>query len=192
MGAEHAGVCVQFVQHDELQPGEKLGPSPVLGHYRGMQHIWIGEDHRRAAAEFATKRRGGVAVVNAGQHAVGSGGVQCPVERLELVLTQRLGRKHQHRFGAGVVRQRFYQRYLVAETLSRRGARCDHHVLPAAQDVYGGGLVVIELIDTACGEHLFDRVAERLFGLSVGGLATSDLMGVYDLVGVGPAGANLV
>ena len=117
-----------------------------------MEHVRVGQDDVRPAADLPAALLLGVAVVDRGAEArhaeVG--------ERARLVLRERLRRVEVERSQLRVRRERAQDGEVERERLPRRRAGRDDDVAAAAGGVPGVGLVRVEPVDAAGGERLAD------------------------------------
>ena len=67
--AEHAAVDVRLVDHDDREVGEHVRPRPVVREDPEVQHVRVGEDHVRLAADLRALLARRVAVVDRGPRA---------------------------------------------------------------------------------------------------------------------------
>ena len=101
IGAEKAGISVQFIDYDILQAPQELGPAGMLWQEACVKHIGVGENDSGFIAQLSAHVRGGVAVENAGERLWHSRRAQCPPNRLELILRKRLCGVQEDRSGIG-------------------------------------------------------------------------------------------
>jgi len=76
VGAEHAAVAVQLVDHHELEALEELGPLGVVGQDRLVQHVRVGDHDVTAGTHRLAGVPRGVAVEGVGPHPQLPGPVQ--------------------------------------------------------------------------------------------------------------------
>src|SRR5262249_5749064 len=88
VGAEDTAVDMRLVDDHVAEVREHVSPAVVVWEHADMEHVWIGQDEVRPAADLPATLRLGVAVVDCGSELWEAEGR----ERAELVLRQRLGR----------------------------------------------------------------------------------------------------
>ena len=143
--AEDAAIDVRLVQDDVLQPAQRPIPGAMVGQDSEVQHIRVGYDDVRAAADSGPVRSGGVAVEDGVSDAARAFGFRHERGQfLLLVLRQRLCRVEVERARRPVFEKRFEDGQVVAHTLAagRRGRHYD--VPPVPQLLYGLRLVGVE------------------------------------------------
>ena len=181
--AEDAAVDVGLVDHDEAQVGEKVGPQGVVGQDAQVQHVGVGEQDARLAAQRVRARLGGVAVVGAKacafQLALGQ-----LLQAAELILGQRLGGKEVQGAGAPVVEERFQDRDVVGQGLAAGRAGGQDHVLPGADGVDGLGLVGVQPLSADVAQGRFQSRRQRPVQLAIARLAGRQVLHVDHLVPV--------
>ena len=157
VAAEHAAIGVQLVDHHVAQVLEQLGPARVVRQDARVDHVGVAQHHVRAAADRAARVLRRVAVV--GEDAdLGLVGAREPARHLvqlgQLVLGQRLGREEIQRAAGRVPQNGAQDRRVVAERLAGCRGRRHHHVAPRCGVGNHFGLMAVQLLDTACGQHL--------------------------------------
>ena len=63
---EDAAIDVRLVHDDVPQALEQCAPRPVVGEDAHVEHVRVGEEHLRPAADAAALRLGRIAVVDSG------------------------------------------------------------------------------------------------------------------------------
>ena len=154
VAAKHAAVGMQFVDDDELEVLEQLGPAWMVREDPGVQHVGIAEDDLSLAADGAARilRRVAVVGVHADLMLFASNfadGADQFVQLRHLILRQRLGREQIQRARCRVLQDAIENWQVVAERLARRGRCGDHHLLALGNEIEGLGLVRVELLDTS-------------------------------------------
>ena len=104
------------------------------------------------------------------------------LQRLALVLRQRLGGEHVERTGGAVLDQGLDHRQLVAQALAAGGRRRDDDVLAAPDVVDGLGLVGVQSVDALRGESLVQERVQRRVEFAVLSRARRDALAVHELV----------
>ena len=161
VGAEHAAVDVQLVDHHEAQSLEELAPLGVMRQHARVQHVRIGDDD---AAPFADRAPHGcrrVAVVGVGRYRQAAA-QHHSVQLGLLVLRQRLGREQIERGRLGVAQEVRQDRQVVREGLSRGTGRDQHHVVAGPHAPVGFRLVAVQPIDAACAQDAPQAVVQVL------------------------------
>ena len=125
VGAEDASVDVRLVDDDVAQPRQHLSPVAVVGQDADVEHVGVGQDQVRAAADRRALLARRVAVVDRVPQAARSDLGQLA----RLVLGERLGRIEVDRAGGVVAGDRVEHRHVEGERLARGGAARDDHVL---------------------------------------------------------------
>ena len=160
---ENAAVGVRLVDHDVAQVAEELGPQRVVGQDAGVEHVGVGQQHARAAADTAARGLGRVAVVGGGQRVDDPlpRGLHQRIPLAELILCQRLGRVDVQGARQRITRQRLQHRHVKAQRLAagRRGG--DDDVLARQRGVDRLGLVRVQPLGAGRGQRSFHRRAER-------------------------------
>ena len=111
---------MRLVDDDVAQVVEDVRPTVVVRQHADVQHVGVGEDEVRPAADLPATFAGRVAVVD-GRADVRRAQLS---ERPRLVLRERLGRVEVDRALLGVARDRVEHRQVEREGLSRRRPRC--------------------------------------------------------------------
>ena len=136
MRAEDAAVGVRLVDDDPAEVREEIAPALVVGQDPDVEHVGVGEDQVRAAADLRPVVARRVAVVDR----VAKRAEAELRELASLVLRQRLGRVEVERSAAVVARELVEHREVEAKRLARRGPAGDDDVALAR------GLERLELV----------------------------------------------
>ena len=132
VGAEHAAVGVQLVDHHVAQPCKERRPRLVEGQQPGVQHVRRGDEHvRRRSANLPAPVRRGVAVVDVNAEAAAQA-LQEDSQLVVLILLQGLEREDVERVRVGVLQQGGDDRHVVNQGLAA-GRRRRHHDVVAIQ-----------------------------------------------------------
>ena len=153
VAAEDASVDVRLIQDHVPQLVQELGPALVPGEDADVQHVGVGEQDRRGAAQQRALVLRCVAVVDRRHHA----GDTEPGELARLVLGQRLGGEEEEGARLVVGDEGLEHGELVAKAFAARRPGAHDHVLAGGQEVPGGGLVAVQRVDAGREE----RVAQR-------------------------------
>lgn len=103
---ERALVHVALVNHDVAQVGEEALELPVDREHALVEHVGVGHEQTRAAADGGPGLLGGVAIVHVDRRGLGGeGGVKHALQRGALVLSERLGGEHEERACLWVLRE---------------------------------------------------------------------------------------
>ena len=152
VAAEDAAVLVHLVHHHVAQVFEELHPQGVVGQDALVQHVRVGDHDVAAGADGPPRRLGRVAVEGEGLDVGAQVGDQA-VHLQHLVLAQGLGRKQVQGPGLGLAQDGVQHRQVVAEGLAA-GRRRGHHQGTAGQgQAHRLGLVAVQLLDAARGQH---------------------------------------
>ena len=180
MGAEHTAEHVRLVYHHVTQIPEQPVPGAVVGEDAHVQHVGVGDDDAGASPDCAPVLAWGVAVVDgvAGAAEPGRQGLQ----RLALVLRQRLGGEYVERTGGAVLDQGLDHRHLVAQALAAGGRRRDDDVLALPDLVDGLDLMGVQRVDALRGKSLGQAWVQGRVEFAVLSRARRDALAVYELV----------
>ena len=146
MAAEHPAVGVHFVDDDEAQVLEELGPLRVVGEDARMEHVRIRDDDVRPRADAAPGVSRGVPVVDIGADVLPEQILQVE-DLLLLVLGERLGGEEVERARVGLPEDPVEDRRVVAKRLAGSGRSDRGDVLPRFDAVEHLPLVGIERFD---------------------------------------------
>ena len=150
VGAEHAAIGMQLVDHDEREVGEELLPEAVVRQQARVQHVGRRDQHlRRLLAQRAPLWRRRVAVVDRHAQIGAAQRKGVGLEPAPLVLRECLQRK-QVQGARARIRERGAQRgERVDERLAARGGGRERDVLSAPERGARALLVCVERRDPA-------------------------------------------
>ena len=128
--AEHAAVGVDFVDDDDAQAAEKLGPVGVVRQDAGVQHVGVAEQQSGAFADAFALALRRVAVVGRHGH-IRLQGLDQRSQLGQLVVGQGFGGEEVEGAGVGIVEQAVQDGQVVAQGFARGGGRDDDDVFAA-------------------------------------------------------------
>ena len=158
VGAEHATVGVDLVDHHVAQVLEELRPLGVVRQDRLVEHVRIADHDVAVDADRLARIARGVAVEGGRAKPEAAGGVELK-QFGHLVLGQRLGREQVQRLGT-LLHRRGHHRQRVAQRLARSGGRGDDEVAAVPGRLPCLGLVRVERLDTAGAQGFGKRGRE--------------------------------
>jgi hypothetical protein len=134
---------VRLVDHDDREVGEEVRPELVVGQDPRVEHVGVGQDEVRPAADRGALLARRVAVVDRRAH-----GLAEPerVDRPRLVLGERLRGVQVERARLAVAAQHVQRRQVEAQRLARGSAGRDDR-RPRPRSLQRLRLVGVELID---------------------------------------------
>jgi len=145
VGAKHAAIDVQLVEHHKFEPAEEASPGRVPRQNAHMQHVHVREDQAAAIAQIAAVLPGGVAVIGRREQARRQAEL---FEFAKLVLRERFGGEEIERVGGGLLHEAFEHGEVVAEGLAAGCGGDDNNALAIADGIERPGLVRVEAGDS--------------------------------------------
>ena len=147
VGAEHAAVDVELINHDVLEVREELLPLRVVGKNSGVEHVGIRDHDVALSADRLPGVVGGVPVVGEGPD-VGLHLADQAVDFVHLVLGEGLRREKIQGAGFRLFEDFLQDRQVVAQGLAagRRGDQNDALAFP--DQVHGLRLVAVKPADS--------------------------------------------
>src|SRR5579872_6974884 len=146
MAAINATVIMQFVDDDESQILEQLGPAGMMRQDAAVQHIRVCKHHVSAVAHSFPRVLRRVAVIGEGPN-LSRKAVRSPLKSVELVFSKRFGWKQIHRARIRLAQQHLKNRQVVTQRLSACSGRYDYRVLAGFDLFKRFRLMGIEALD---------------------------------------------
>ena len=160
--AENAAVDMDLIANDVSQIRKEPGPAGVIGQNPRVQHVGIGEDESRLIPQLTSLSGRGVAIVGPGAELEFRCVPLNPLQVLELVLRQRLGREEEKGGRRRIVQQAFENGDQVAVGLA--AGRTGHHdqifIPPGPGERFG--LVDVELSDALPRQRAPQRLGQSI------------------------------
>jgi hypothetical protein len=161
--AEDAPVDVQLIQHDPAETPQEGLPLGVMREDAHVQHVRVRDQRRgRIGADFASPRRGRVAVVDLEPRRRQR--AEAPGQRAEsgkLVPGQRLGRVEEQRLAPRILEKRLEHRRREQQRLARRRRGDEQNVRPAAGVIETPRLMAEQPLDPVRAERVVERGRQR-------------------------------
>ena len=167
VAAEHAAVGVHLVDDHMAKAREKMTPFGMVGEQAEVEHIRVGDEHRRRQlADLPAPVIGGVAVVDGRRSGMTPYRLrqQAPqlLHGLQLVLGERLEREQAQGAAVRVAQVGLQDRQGVDEALARGRGRGHHRVSPGEDGLDGRMLVTVQVPDAQVLEQLLQFRGEQV------------------------------